>query len=137
VFESVNSAWLQGVHLETDRSITVDRRKYKRGTTIFHNPDHPELLIVPETKVGVLWVMNVWDQRPGDTYNNPGIVMLHEMYCSMLVEELPRGYRYRCNEGRDDDDYDDLVFRIERTEGFVPRRSTTTKSKKHREAPSP
>lgn len=36
-------------------------------------------------------------------------------FAGMLVEELLNGYRYRCNEGRDDDDYDDLVFRIERT----------------------
>jgi hypothetical protein len=116
VFESVNSDWLQGVHLETDRSITVDDRRYRHRATIFHNPDHLELLIIPETKEGVLWVMNVWDYRPGDTYNNPSIVVLHEMFCGMLIEELPRGYRYRCNEGRDDDDYDDLIFRIERVE---------------------
>jgi len=36
-------------------------------------------------------------------------------YAGMIVEKLPDGFRYLCNEGRDDDDYDDLVFRIETT----------------------
>jgi len=33
----------------------------------------------------------------------------------MIGEKLSNGFRYRCNEGRDDDDYDDLIFRIETT----------------------
>jgi hypothetical protein len=32
----------------------------------------------------------------------------------MIVEALPNGRRYRCNDGFADDDFDDLIFRLER-----------------------
>jgi len=31
----------------------------------------------------------------------------------MIVEEIPSGRRYKCNDGRADDDFDEIVFRIE------------------------
>jgi hypothetical protein len=32
----------------------------------------------------------------------------------MLLEDLPNGRRYHCNDGKADEDFDDIVFRIER-----------------------
>jgi hypothetical protein len=35
----------------------------------------------------------------------------------MIIEQLPNdGRRYHCNDGEPDEDFDDLVFRIERVE---------------------
>jgi hypothetical protein len=33
---------------------------------------------------------------------------------AMIVEEIPNGRRYRCNDGEPDDDFDDLIFTVER-----------------------
>jgi hypothetical protein len=32
----------------------------------------------------------------------------------MIVQEIAEGRRYRCNDGYPDDDFDGLIFRIER-----------------------
>jgi hypothetical protein len=134
--ESTSSEMIQGVSLVTDVDIRVAGTPYKHGMTIFfgpeanpelearpnflsqgtiRNPDGHAILFECRTREGMLWVWNVWE------YYSQGarIVLSHSMYSGILVEELPNGYRYRCNEGRDDDDYDDLVFRIERM-GEIP-----------------
>jgi hypothetical protein len=139
IFESVNSDMSQGVHLITDKAVIVDGKTYKRGVTIFFDieqqaeyearpksshkesvfdKERKEHIVDCQTKEGLLWIWNVWMQY----FQGVRIVLSHEKYCGMLVEELPNGYRYRCNEGRDDDDYDDLIFRIERTESSAPSR---------------
>lgn len=115
LFESINSNWGQGVHFEIDGRVVVDGRVHRRGVTIFFNPDHRELHLGVWSKEGTLWVWNVWDYRPHEVVEPPGSIVSHENYGGMLVETLPSAYRYCCNEGRDDDDYDDLIFRIERT----------------------
>jgi hypothetical protein len=32
----------------------------------------------------------------------------------MIVEEIENGRRYRCNDGVPDDDFDDIVFTVQR-----------------------
>jgi hypothetical protein len=34
----------------------------------------------------------------------------------MIVEEIENGFRYYCNDGYPDEDFNDIVFRIERCE---------------------
>jgi hypothetical protein len=52
-------------------------------------------------------VYNAWDAGKGTTEAWVG-------HAAMIVEELPNGRRYRCNDSQRDDDFDDLIFRIER-----------------------
>jgi hypothetical protein len=118
IFEEQNSDWGQGVHLDTDRTITVDGTTYKRGVIIFHGAKYgmksPELSIAIRSKEGMLWVHHVWDHRPDEVTEPPGSIMTSSRFSGMLIDELPNGYRYRCNDGWNDDDYDELIFRIER-----------------------
>lgn len=111
VFESANSDWKQGVTLRTVGVLSIEGVKYRRGAVIFQHENKREVDVrVVESKDGILWVWNVWDNRsepPRATLSKVG-------ECGMLVEGLPDGLRFLCNEGRDDDDYDDLIFRIER-----------------------
>lgn len=111
VFESANSDWEQLVHLETDRTVEVETATYQRGTLVRFSPNKLRVPIRCRTHEKVLWIWNAWSYR--DRQGSQRLESL-ENYAGMLVEEMPAGYRYRCNEGRDDDDYDDLVFRIER-----------------------
>jgi hypothetical protein len=59
-----------------------------------------------QTKKGECQVKNVWDTGDGvmDSWHNGG---------AMVVEEIASGRRYKCNDGRPDDDFNDIVFRIE------------------------
>ncbi len=128
VFESVNSDWAQGVQLETGDLIVVGKIPYKRGVIIFYDPNHFETDIACYSPKGLLWVWNVWDFRPHAVAEPPGSVMSHSNYCGMIVEQIPNGFRYRCNEGRDDDDFDDLTFRVERTGKIDAQPGLTKKS---------
>lgn len=112
VFESANSDWEQSVTLVTDKTVVVGNESHKRGVMVHYDPSHVPLTIVVGTREGMLWVWNSWQY-----HDLSGI--LHTLsqlnYAGMIVEKLSNGFRYRCNEGRDDDDYDDVVFRIETT----------------------
>ena len=111
VFEGAESDWTQGVHLEADRGVSVEKKPYKRAVVIPFMPNNLEFYISCRTREGILWVWNVWASR-GVQGESRLESLVH--FAGMLVQELPNGYRYKCNEGRDDDDYNDLVFRIER-----------------------
>jgi hypothetical protein len=65
--------------------------------------------LVCHTQDGHVHVWNVW--------NNGNL--RHAIHgrlngAAMIVEEIDDGFRYRCNDGYPDDDFDDIVFRIER-----------------------
>ena len=111
-FEDANSDWEQFAALASDRTISVDGTVHRRAVMLPFDETHAEHRISCRTNEGFLWVWNAYQYR-----GPQGQLRLWccENFAGMLVEQLPNGYRYRCNEGRDDDDYDDLIFRIERT----------------------
>jgi len=100
----------------SDCGLFIDDKFHRKGATIIYDPQNPECTLACLTREGMLWVWSVWDYRP----QGVRAVLSQRMYSGMLVEELPTGFRYRCNEGRDDDDYDDLIFRIERIDFYRP-----------------
>lgn len=59
---------------------------------------------------GDLCIRNGWDTGDGVVRSGGG-------GAAMIVDEMSVRHRYRCNGGYPDDDFDDLVFRIERLEG--------------------
>ncbi len=58
-------------------------------------------------KASTIEVKNMWDF--GD-----GVMQSWHNGAAMIVESLPNGRRYRCNDGDPDDDFDDIIFRLER-----------------------
>src|SRR6266511_5950764 len=122
-FEDSRSDWKQLVHLETDRRLEVEGVQYRKGVMLSYEPGR-SVKFACYTKEGMLWVWNAWEYQ-----DSQGSLrrLSHEQFSGMLVEEISNGYRYRCNEGRDDDDYDDLTFRIERTPVDVTARAKPTR----------
>ena len=55
-------------------------------------------------------IYNVWETENG---------VIHWWFngAAMIVEELANGRHYRCNDGFPDDDFDDIIFRLERRGG--------------------
>ena len=68
--------------------------------------------VVGRTKDGHIHVWNVWN--PGHWWRG---VRGRTYGAGMIVEEIENGFRYYCNDGYPDEDFNDIVFRIERCEG--------------------
>ena len=107
VFESCNGEWRQGVALRIDGNFKIHGQSFNKGVVLWHDtaPEVVDLEIPP--KVSVVEVNNVWDV--GD-----GVIHSWHNGAAMIVESVENGTRYHCNDGFADDDFDDIVFRIER-----------------------
>jgi len=129
--EAAKSDMLRGVHLATDLFLVLNGSRRGRQVALFFGEEEPveyearwkgdggdsvfggkgtEYIVECHSKEGMLWLWNVC------AYYSQGVRLIRgkEMFCGMLVEEVPNGYRYRCNDIQSDDDYDDVIFRIER-----------------------
>jgi hypothetical protein len=106
-FESCNGEWRQGVALDIEGKFKVNGQIIRRGIVLWHDtaPQTVELEVMG--KVSTIEVKNVWDV--GD-----GVIHSWHNGAAMIVEPLPDGRRYLCNDGFADDDFDDIVFRLER-----------------------
>jgi len=121
-FEKTNSNWKQGIGFYLFGKIILpnfdnleceDRAFFWEDTflkqiqlTLFGNKSkrkHSKRL--PEK--GLLGIKNVWDT--GD-----GVVESWHGGAAMYPEDIPNGKRYFCNDGKLDDDFDDIIFTVER-----------------------
>lgn len=107
VFESCNSEWRQGIALRLNGKFKVNGKLISKSIVLWHDTA-PEVVIleIPAT-VSTVEVNNVWDVGDG---------VIHSWHNgeAMVVEAVENGSRYRCNDGFADDDFNDIVFRIER-----------------------
>ena len=107
VFEACKGEWRQGVALRFEGKFKVNGQIIRRGIVLWHDtaPQTVELEVMG--KVSAIEVKNVWDV--GD-----GVIHSWHNGAAMIVEPLSDGRRYLCNDGFADDDFDDIVFRLER-----------------------
>ena len=105
-FESVNADWRQGVELLTDGSFEVLGHSGSDSVVLWQDTAPQKVALRVHTKKGECSVMNVWD-------TGNGLMQQGHNGAAMLIEATPTGKRYRCNDGVADDDFDDLVFRID------------------------
>ena len=107
-FEGRNSPWRQGVWLKTDEYVVINQLQCP-SVQLWQDTAPKEVLIECHTRDNRLHLYNIWDRGKG--YES------QSWTSGMLVEELPNGRRYRCNDIGFDTDFAKLVFRIER----IPR----------------
>jgi hypothetical protein len=105
VFEEANSLWRQGIWLKTDRGLEINNELCPSAVLWFDTAPR-QVLCRCLTYDGCLSVYNVWDE--GEGRRSQG------WSSGMLVEELPNGRRYRCNDVGFDTRFDKLVVRVER-----------------------
>jgi hypothetical protein len=134
--ESCDSNWRQGVMmalLHTDDRgrwqpgvakdvpghfiINAQRVDGSKGAVIWQDEAPSEVGFEVVGAPATICVYNVWQSTtrvaiPGTT-TGPVIDSGHNG-AAMIVEELPNGRRYRCNDGKPNDDFNDIVFRLER-----------------------
>jgi hypothetical protein len=106
VFEKTNSQWRQGVALRASGTFEIAGQKIKRGLALWQDTAPQETEFVVHSLSGTLDVRNIWDVGDGITESGHN-------GAAMIVEEIPNGRRYYCNDGKPDDDFDDIIFRLE------------------------
>lgn len=107
VIESTDSDWRQGIALSTDGDFVVDGRAVGGDVVLWTDTAPPVVLVRVDATKGECRIKNVWDVGDGTVHS-------WHNGSAMIVDETSSGRRYRCNDGRPDEDFDDLVFRIER-----------------------
>jgi hypothetical protein len=105
VAEEINSEWRQGIWLRTDRGLEVNA-EVCLSVVLWYDTAPKEVFCRCLTSDGCLSVYNIWDK--GDGRNSQA------WSSGMLIEELPNGRRYRCNDIGFNTRFDKLVVRIER-----------------------
>jgi hypothetical protein len=106
VFESTKGEWRQGVYLYGDGTFEVNGETIKKAIVLWVDTAPPVISIKVKSKKGICSVKNVWDTGNGvmESWHNGA---------AMIVEKSENVRKYRCNDGKSDEDFDDLVFRIE------------------------
>ena len=123
IFEKTNSEWTQGMYLYAYGFFDIEGRKYKDKIVLWENTAPKQMIftLLEETtkryrakglpKRGILGIKNVWEIKSLTGY--PCIDSGHHG-AAMIVEEIENGRRYRCNDGHPDDNFDDIVFTIQK-----------------------
>ena len=104
-FQKVNSDWRQGIHLSTVGRFEVNSQQIKTSLVLWQDTAPQKVDIIVQSRSGVCLVKNVWDVGDG---------VMHSWHGggAMLISDRDNGRLYECNDGRADDDFDDLIFRI-------------------------
>jgi hypothetical protein len=108
-FESAGGKYRQGIRIRADGAMRVNGQLIRGNPgLVFWRDTAPNTFVVELVDTdGPITVYNVWDTGDGTVHS-------WHNGAAMIVDELPAGRRYHCNDGEPDDDFDDLVFRIER-----------------------
>jgi hypothetical protein len=104
-FESTKSDWRQGIYLKTDGSFECNGQIIKKAVVLWYDTAPREVFLKIKTKNEICYIKNVWDTGNGlmDSGHNGAAI---------IVEDHGIYRRYKCNDGRPDDDFDDLIFNV-------------------------
>jgi hypothetical protein len=111
VFKDRKGKWQRGVTNGTDGQLVVEGKTAngRNGIAFWQSKDWDTVEFEVPGGAAIISVYNLWDCGNGvvDSWHNGA---------AMIVEEIPNGRRYRCNDGEPDDDFDDIIFRLERVQ---------------------
>ncbi|HNA62681.1 MAG TPA: hypothetical protein PKW79_06360 [Rhabdochlamydiaceae bacterium] len=118
--EKTNSEYIQGISIDITGSCEVQGKIWKKGKGIkmifwedaeLIDPKNIEMMII--TRQGYVVVQNVWEcsDHRGVRYTDSGV-----NGAAMIIEEIPNGKRYYCNDGHPDENFDDIIFTIQKVD---------------------
>ncbi len=125
--ESSKSECRQGLAIDITGHCEFEGKEYKQGKGVMMlfwedtAPKRIELKIF--TKKDFVWVQNIWENTNSYLVATPDGQPLQKESKSvdyghngaaMIVEEIENGRRYRCNDGYPDEDFDDIIFTVQR-----------------------
>jgi hypothetical protein len=119
--QKTNSKWVQGIGLllfgfieiETIKETVSDRTFFMENAALREivirlwkdNTKRKQPKSLPQS--GFLGIKNVWD-------NGSNRIDSWFGGAAMIVEETENGKRYRCNDGHPDENFDDIVFTVQK-----------------------
>ena len=113
--ESTKSKYKQGVSVDITGYCQSNGVLYKKNgridLSIWEDAQKQQVELVISTKKDFVWIQNIWEFID---YTGKKIVSSGVNGAAMIVEEIPNGRRYRCNDGEPDDDFDDIIFTVTR-----------------------
>lgn len=102
----VNSDYLQGACFETNGTFEANDQVFENAIAFWSDTAPKQFVINVNSESGNVKVYNRWDY--GD-----GVIHSRHNGAAMIIEEIPNGRRYRCNDGYPDEDFDDIIFSVE------------------------
>ncbi len=104
--EGSKDGWRQGIHLSTDGYFTVNKQIIPKAVVFWADTSPADIGLGVHSESGTCHVKNVWDTGDGT---------MHSWHngAAMIVEKTENGRRYRCNDGKPNADFDDLIIRLE------------------------
>lgn len=125
--EQTNSEWRQGFSIGITGHCEFEGKTFKRGKGVrmlFWQDTAPkQIKLKIFTKKEYVRIENIWEQTnyylvgtpDGETLNKESkSVEYWHGGAAMIVEEIENGRRYRCNDGHPDENFDDIVFTVQR-----------------------
>ncbi|MGH6614062.1 hypothetical protein [Sphingomonas sp.] len=96
----------RGVHLATKGHFKIGSETFPKAIVLWADTAPRIVILEVHANDGVCQVKNVWDTGDGT---------MHSWHngAAMIIEETEFGRRYRCNDGNPNDDFDDIIFRLE------------------------
>lgn len=125
--EKTNSEFRQGFCIDIAGSCEMAGKLFKqgKGVRMFFwqetTPDKTKLKIF--TNSDFVRIENIWEQTnhylmktpTGETIKKESkSIEFRYNGAAMIVEEIESGKRYRCNDGTPDEDFDDIIFPVQR-----------------------
>ncbi len=113
--EKTNSDCRQGLSLDITGWCELNGQIYKQGNGVrmqFWEDTAPkQIKLKVFTKKSHIFIENIWEST-----NHIGTKSTdsRRFGAAMIVEEIKNGRRYRCNDWHPDDNFDDIVFTVER-----------------------
>jgi hypothetical protein len=109
MFQDRTGKWKRGAHEGEDGHIVVGGKTAsgRNGIAFWQSKDWNAVEFGVLGTASIINIYNLWDC-------GNGVVHSWLNGAAMIVEEIPNGRRYRCNDAEADDDFDDIIFRLER-----------------------
>lgn len=127
--EETNSNCRQGFVIDITGYCEMDGEIIKKGKgirmTFWEDTMPKEVRLKVFTKQDFVWVYNIWESTTPYLLRSPEGQDIEKESKSteyflngaaMIVEEIKNGRRYRCNDGEPDEDFDDIIFTVQKEE---------------------
>jgi hypothetical protein len=119
--ETTNSQYRQGFSIDIKGYCEMNGKVFKQGKGIlmlFWEDTMPKQVEIKVfTKQDFVIVQNMWEENISFLEDQEKQFKLRNASingAAMIVEEIENGRRYRCNDGVPDEDFDDIIFTVQR-----------------------
>lgn len=129
--EKSNSDCRQGVSIDVTGHCEMNGKIFKEGkgvNMLFWSDTAPDPITLKVfTQRGFVWVENIWENVNSYVVSGPDGKEVKKQSTSvesryhgaaMIVEEIENGRRYKCNDWHPDENFDDIVFTVQKLNSY-------------------